>query len=131
MTTLTIRNLLASHFANDTIINGASTDAPSISVFQGPESRSGRTPFLGGDECNDFFKMPINILVKWSTDTNVAYQKAHEVYKFLMGKDNFTFESVDIAYIHLLDDQPLWLGRDEQNNVEYSIRADVYYYKEA
>ena len=130
MTTLTIRNLLASIFPDDVIINGASTTPPSISVFQGPESRSSATRYIGGDECNDFKRMPINILVRWSTDTNAAYQKAYDIYKSLVGKENFTFESVDFAYISLLDDQPIWLGRDSNNIVEYSIRADVYYYQE-
>lgn len=128
MTTLTIRNYLASEFKDDKIINGASTEAPSISVFQGPEGRSSKTPFVGGVECNDFAKLPINILVRWSTDTNVAFQKAKEIYDFLKGKYNFTFESVDFAYISLLDDLPVWLGRDDKNVVEYSIRADIYYF---
>lgn len=130
MTTLTIRNFIASLFPDATVINGATTKSPSISVFQGPEARSGRTSFLGGVECNDYHKMPINILVRWSTDTNVAYQKAYEIHKSLMGKNNFTFESADIAFISLLDDIPVWVGRDSENVCEYMIRADIYYFQE-
>ena len=130
MTTLVIRNFLSSKFPNDTIINGATTESPSISVFPGPESRGGKTPFLGGVECNDYLKLPINILVRWSADTNVAYQKAYEIYKTLLGLNNFSFESAEIAYVSLLDDQPVWLCRDEKNVVEYTIRADIYYFQE-
>ena len=130
MTSLTIRNYLASLFPGDLIVNGASTEAPSISVFPGPEARGGKTPFLGGVECDDFHKMPINILVRWSTDTNVAYQKAHSIYKSLVGLHNFKFESAEIAFISLLDDQPMWVGRDSKNVVEFIIRADIYSYQE-
>lgn len=130
MRTLTFRNFLASLLPGDTIINGASTKSPSISVFPGPEGRSSKTPFVGGDECDDFKKLPVNILVRWSADTDIAYTKALQVYNALRGRHNFTFESVEVANISLLDDQPLWLGRDDENIVEYSIRADIYYFME-
>lgn len=128
MTTSVIRNFLEANFHDHVIINGATTQSPSISVFQGPEGRSGATLYIGGVECNDFKKMPINILVKWSSDTDVAYQKALEIHSFLLGKNNFTFESVDFAYISILDDHPIWVGRDDENVCEYIIRADFYYY---
>lgn len=130
MKTLVFRNFLASLFPNDLIINGATTVSPSISVFPGPEGRSSKTPFVGGAECDDFKKLPINILVRWSTDTDLAYEKALAIYNELKGRNNFTFESAEIATIMLLDDQPVWLGRAEGNIVEYTIRADIYYFME-
>ena len=128
MTTSQFRNYLEANFPVHSIFNGASAPSPSISVFPGPEARASRTPYVGGPECNDFKKLPVNILVRWSDDTDVAFSKANEVYEFLVDKGNFIFESVKIAYIHLLDEMPIWLGRDEKNIVEYTIRADIYYF---
>ena len=125
---LTIRNFISSLLPETRVINGASSDAPSISVFHGPESRSGKTPFLGGSENNDFKKVPVNILVRWSEDETASWSKAKEVYDALVDKTNFTFESMNFAYFSLLDDSPIWLGRSDKNVVEYSIRVDVYYY---
>ena len=125
---LSIRNFIASLLPGTRVINGASHEAPSISVFHGPESRSGRTPFLGGRECNDFKKVPVNILVRWSDDESVSWDKAKEVYDALVDRVNLTFESTKFAYFSLLDDGPVWIGRGDKNIVEYTIRVDVYYY---
>lgn len=128
MTTFKLRNYLAQMLNDERVFNGTSAPSPSISVFPGPESRNTRTQYVGGPECNDFKKLPVNILVRWSDDTDVSYAKAKQVYDLLIDKGNFTFESADIAYIQMLDDEPIWLGRDDSNIVEYTIRADIYFF---
>lgn len=106
----------------------------SIGIFSAPESRASKTLTYGGDDHAPVKKFPVNILVHWTEDSSVCEDRANEVYDTIKNLgQNFPVRSNDlnatiIAFARLLDEQPIWIGRDDSNVCEYSIRVDFYYY---
>ena len=116
--------------------NTINRDNPtSIGVFTAPESRMGNTGTFGGEELSPVKKFPINILVRWSDDSSEAEARANEVYNSLnsLGQ-NFLirlqdYNSIKISFVRMLDSHPVWIGRDDKNICEYTIRVDFFYYQ--
>ena len=106
----------------------------SIGVFSGPESRSGKVETLGGDKLAIVKPLPVNIIVRWGEDSDICEERADEIYKMINEfGDNFPIRLNDslaarVAYIRMLDAQPVWLGRTADNVCEFVIRIDIFYY---
>lgn len=132
MTTKTFMDYLVTLFPSDSsiIYNGyVNKDADkSIGVFQGPESRSGSLTYLCGIEGIVVKKLPVNILVVWTDNTNIAAIAANAIYDALVDKTNFSIGDQRVANLILLDEIPISLGRNDRNMCEYTIRVDVLYY---
>lgn len=135
---LDVRDYLAYNLLGDdsTISSGFinRNSKKSIGVFSAPESRMGRTETYGGKALAPVSPYPVNILVRWTEDSDVCEVRAQEVYKvFEEAGDNFPIRANDpsspqIAYFKMLDSHPVWIGRDKDNVCEYTIRVDIIYY---
>lgn len=135
---LDVRDFLASKLlGDDSLIKSGFIDRnskTSIGVIPAPESRNGNTKTFGGKSLSLVSKYPVNVLVRWTEDSNTCEERALEVYKvFEEAGTNFFVRENDslssrISFFDLLDSQPVWLGRDKDNVCEYSIRVDIFYY---
>lgn len=129
MTLVTIRDYITSLLPENTIVaTGTVYKPPSVSVYSGPETRSARASFIGGAECNDYKKYPINIVLKTSMQYTEAENTAKVLYDTLKDKNNFSMGSENVAFISALDDLPIYLGHSSENYIEFLIRIDIYYY---
>lgn len=136
LTVLDVRDMLALYFKEDDALimsNAINRNSQkSIGVFTAPESRMGATATFGGDSLAPVTPFPLNILVRWTEDSNECEIKANAIFDMLKGMGgNFYVRdasSTKIAFIRMLDSHPVWLGRDKDNVCEYSIRIDIFYY---
>ena len=136
LTVLDVRDMLALYFKKDDslIMSNAinRNNNKSIGVFAAPESRMGDISTFGGDTLAPVTPFPLNILVRWTEDSDVCEKKANELYAVLksIGENFYVRDaaSTKVAFIRMLDSHPVWLGRDKDNVCEYSIRIDVFYY---
>lgn len=136
LTVLDARDLIASHLKDDgslVMSNAINRNADkSIGVFLAPESRMGKVDTFGGDLLAPITPLPLNILVRWTEDSNECEKKANEVFSMLKNiGENFHIQGVTstkIALVRMLDSRPIWLGRDKSNVCECSIRIDIFYY---
>lgn len=135
---LDVRDFLASILSgDDSLIKSGFIDRnskTSIGVFSAPESRMGNISTYGGKALAPISPYPVNVLVRWTEDSDACEERAQEVYKaceevgtnfFIRANDPL---STQIAFFKMLDSQPVWLGRDKDNVCEYSIRIDIFYY---
>lgn len=135
---LDIRDYLASILpGDDSLVKSGFIDRNnkmSIGVFPAPESRNGNTMTYGGKDLAPVSKYPVNVLVRWTEDSDICEERALEIYRvFEEAGTNFFIRANDpssaqIAFFSLLDSQPVSLGRDKENVCEYSIRIDIFYY---
>lgn len=133
-----VRDFIASKFSEDNsaIYSNAinRNSAKSIGVFSAPESRLGDIPTYGGKTLAPVSIYPVNILVRWTEDSDICEKKANDIYRVLSGLgNNFPIREKDvlatkIAFIRMLDSHPVSLGRDKDNVCEYTIRIDIFYY---
>ena len=101
----------------------------SIGVFLAPSTRATQNIAIGGVDCTTVRMLPVNILVHWTSNQKVCDDKAIEIFDTLLTeKNNFTVSDVKIALIDLLDNSPVYTGRDDKNICEETIRTNVYYY---
>lgn len=136
---LDVKEMIAYYLPGDDALiysNAINRNNPkSIGVFTAPESRMGETPTFGGPTFAPVKIFPVNILVRWGEDSDEAEVQANEIYNMLesLGQNFLVREndplSTRIAFIKLLDSHPVWIGRDDKNICEYTIRVDIFYYK--
>ena len=106
----------------------------SIGIFSGPESRASKVETLGGDKFATTKVYPANIIIRWTEDSDVCEARAVEFYDMLNEfGDNFPIRlndslAVQVAFIQMLDEQPVWLGRTNDNVCEFIIRINIHYY---
>lgn len=133
-----VREMLAYNLAGDDSLifsNAINRDSDtSIGIFSAPETRSQKIDTYGVE--STVCVLPVNILVHWTDDSDVCEMRANEVYDaFKNLGQNFLsrandYSSARVAFVTMLDDHPIWLGRDDKNICEYSIRVNIIYYKE-
>lgn len=86
---------------------------------------------LGGSENRSYDILPISILVHWTENAESAEDMACYLYDLVSSWSKLTlFQDafpVKIINMQMLDSGPQWVGRDEKNVCEYTIRANIYY----
>lgn len=133
-----VKDLVASKLPGDNIFSNAidRNSDKSIGVFSAPESRMGNVETFGGDDLAPVKVYPVNILVRWTEDSDECETKSNAIYSTIknIGTNFYTKlndpEAVKIAFIRMLDSHPVSLGRDKNNVCEFSIRIDIFYYNE-
>jgi hypothetical protein len=111
---------------NGTIDKSASKN---IGIFRASSTRDGAGICLGGYECTPIGVLPIDIYTRWGTDSQVNDAFISKIYEALATEDsNIISHTRKIAYIKMMDDAPISLGRDENNICESSIRVNFVYY---
>lgn len=112
------------------VYNGAinRNDEKSIGIFVAPESRSQNTMCVGGAEATVLAMLPVNILVRWTSDYEDFMEEANRIYKLLQWSQNIEMGNTKVSVIQLLDGNPVDLGRDDKNICECTIRVNIHYY---
>ena len=82
---------------------------------------------LGGVDSTSYGVLPVVLLVHWTENTNTCQIKANELYEYLLELSGIPMGDGKLIYAKLLDSSPIDVGRDENNIVEMTIRAHLYY----
>jgi hypothetical protein len=102
----------------------------SIGVLFAPSTRGGGQIMAGGLDCTTVMMLPLNVLVRWTGNTDTFAQVANEVYFKLLSFTPGTMinETRRVASVDVLDGGLVGVGRDDNNICEGMIRINVMYY---
>lgn len=89
---------------------------------------TGPTPniALGGLANTSYATKAISILVHWGKNSNIAEQKAQEVYNALFGQDAIIGEKKVIKF-DMRTPEPVSVGTDSNGVFEFVIETIIYY----
>lgn len=71
--------------------------------------------------------LPITLLLVWSKNYNLAEIKANDIYG-LLDKRKFSINDFN-CFTETLNEGPIDLGSDDNNNYKFSIEINIYYTK--
>ena len=81
---------------------------------------------LGGLANTSYSTKAISILIHWGKVSNVAEEKAQEVYNSLFGEDGIIGNKRVIQF-KMNTSQPIYVGTDDIGILEYVIDLIIYY----
>jgi len=79
---------------------------------------------VGGKKNAKYNLIPITILLRYTKNQSLAEQKAKEIYDFFDERSFLLNEKR--LFIIMQNNEPIWLGTDEQNVYEYSFELNFY-----
>jgi len=78
-------------------------------------------------QCSSYKTASLNVLVHWTKNASETESAARALYEHLKDLTDLTLSGTHIQYAYMLQDEPIFLGTDDNGIYEYSIPVSIYY----
>lgn len=90
-----------------------------------PGSPLAQIEAFGG--CNSYGTAPIRILIHWNRNMRETETAARDLYNKLKHISDIDMGEIHCQYLYLLQDEPVFVGTDDNGVYEYVIQLTIYY----